>query len=203
MLATKMFKFETIRRKIDKIFPSDKSVRVKLNEVVKAVVGSDMPLIDDGELPSPSANQLTICGVTFRFLERKDYRNYGHVGLNHGGWFGYSGITMSVYSRSNYKDIKRWTKIGKDNSLNVAQLYVRYRELKEFAEIQKEKMERERAEYEAFSNDLKDLRETLSIASPDRLERHRGGSFGTFGGNYQLTIELPNRASVEEIYTMV
>ena len=72
MLATKMFKFETIRRKIDKIFPSDKSVRVKLNEVVKAVVGSDMPLIDDGELPSPSANQLTICGVTFRFLERKD-----------------------------------------------------------------------------------------------------------------------------------
>ena len=213
MLNTK-FKFETIHVKSDKIFPIVKMetnertgekyrVRPKLNEVVKAIVLNDMPLIEDGELPSSTANQLTICGVTFRFLDRKDYISYRYDHNDQGGWFAHSGVTMSVYSRSNYKDIKRWVKIGKDGSLNAQQLYVRYRELKEFAEIQKEKMEREKAEYEAFSNDLKGLRETLSIGSPDRLDRHRGGSFGTFGGNYTLTVELPNREAVQEIYTMV
>ena len=149
ILNTKL-KFETIRVESDKIFPIVKTeissngekyrVRPKLNEVVKAIVLNDMPLNEDDELPSPMANQLTICGVTFRFLDRKDYIDYRYDRNDKGGWFGHSGITMSVYSRSSYKDIKRWVKIGKDGALNFQQLYIRYRELKEFAEIQKEKM---------------------------------------------------------------
>ena len=109
--------------------------------------------------------------------------------------------TKAIYQAVNRDKIKRTGPYGKAGSLQAIKT-MRY-EVSPFAEAQKEKMEREKAEYAAFSNDLKGLRETLSIGSPDRRDRHRGGSFGTFGGNYTLTVELPNREAVQEIYTMV